>query len=124
MWVFSLVTEMSLPSLSLRQHSHLPTTLNVSYNHGSDQWVSVMLEFSKSYFTFICIIQEKELKHLRRRYFTIGLLLCAKENKASVMTSQSFKSLILQNYPQKIILVRCFIVLLAFIDCCIEYSVV
>lgn len=38
MWVFSLVTEMSLPSLSLRQHSHLPTTLNVSYNHGSDQW--------------------------------------------------------------------------------------
>lgn len=45
----------------------------------------------------------------------MGLLLCIKENKASVMTSQSFKSLILQNYPQKIILVRWFIVLLAFI---------
>ena len=114
MWVFSLVTEMNLPSLSLRQHSHLPTTLNVSYNHGSDQRVSVMLEFFKSYFTFICIFQEKELKHLRR-CFTMGLLLCIKENKASVMTSQSFKSLILQNYPQKIILVRWFIVLLAFI---------
>ena len=50
-----------------------------------------MLEFSKPHFTFICIIQQKELKHLRR-YFTIGLFLCTKENKASAMTSQSFNS--------------------------------
>lgn len=38
-----------------------------------------------------------------------------KENKASIMTSESFKTLILQNYSQKMILVRWFIVQLGFI---------
>lgn len=56
--------------------------------------------------------------------FRIGLLLCTKQNKASIMSSESLKCLILQNYSQKIVLVRWFIVQLDFIAWFIEYSVI
>ena len=44
--------------------------------------------FSKSHFTFICIVQAKELRYLPE----IRLASLPKENKASVMTSESYRS--------------------------------
>lgn len=43
------------------------------------------------------------------------MLLYAEQEKVSVTTSESLKSLILQNYSQKVILVRWFIIQLGFI---------
>lgn len=54
----------------------------------------------------------------------VSSLLCIKHEKASVTTSESFKSLILQNYSQKIISARWFVVQLGFIAWFIEYSAV
>lgn len=51
-------------------------------------------------------------------------LLCAEQGKVSVTTSESLKSLILQNYSQKIISVRWFIIQLGFIAWFIEGSAI
>lgn len=111
-----------MPGLTLRQRSHLPTTLNVRCNHGSDPLGprdhSDFL--SPSLLSFVSFWQGSS--NIWR--FRIGVLLCPKENKASVMSSESFKSLILQNYSQKIILVRWLAVQLDFIAWFIEDSVV
>lgn len=53
-----------------------------------------------------------------------SVLLCAEQEKVSVTTSESLKSLILQNYSQKIILVRWFIIQLGFIAWFIEGSAI